>query len=55
MKKVYIAPSIEIVEFETTAMIATSLPDFGNAEDSEGGMEGDANRRRGEWGNLWNN
>lgn len=55
MKKVYIAPSIEIVEFETTAMIASSLPDLGNAEDSEGGMEGDANRRRGEWGNLWNN
>ena len=55
MKKVYIAPSIEIVEFETTTMIASSLPDFGNAEDSAGGMEGDANRRRGEWGNLWNN
>jgi hypothetical protein len=53
MKKVYIAPSIEIVECETTTMIASSLPDIGNAEDSKGGMEGDANSRRGEWGNLW--
>lgn len=53
MKKTYIAPQMEVVELDVVSMIATSEPKFENAEDSEGGMEGDANRRRGEWGNLW--
>ena len=57
-KKAYIAPSIEIVEFEIQSSILAvsgtdTLPGTGTGGDSEGGMEGDANRRRGEWGNLW--
>ena len=58
-KEVYIAPTIEIVELETQSSILAvsgggTLPGMGSGGDSEGGMEGDANRRRGEWGNLWN-
>lgn len=57
-KKVYIAPTIEIVEFETESFIlaisgGNTLPGTDDGGDSEGGMEADANDRRGEWGNLW--
>ena len=58
-KKAYIAPAIEVIELEPSFMIANTgvgsedpdMPGFGG--DSGGGMDGDANRHRGEWGNLW--
>lgn len=59
MKKMYIAPMMEVVEIEVTTMIAGSmnaggtLPGTGNGGDSQGGMEVEGNRHRGEWGNLW--
>ena len=60
MKKVYIAPMVEVLELNVeTLMISMSAPG-GNGNDggpSWGGagsdMEADANNRRGEWGNLW--
>ena len=57
-KKTYIAPVIEVVEIEIQSSILAvsgggTLPDVGGGGDSEGGGEGDANRRRGSWGNLW--
>ena len=57
-KKVYIAPAIEVVELEIQSSILTvsgggTLSGMGNGGDSEGGREGDANGRRGSWGNLW--
>jgi hypothetical protein len=59
MKKMYIAPMMEVVEIEVTTMIAGSmnagetLPGTGWGGDSEGGKGSDGNRHRGEWGNLW--
>ena len=58
MKKVYIAPMVEVLELNVeTLMISMSAPggDGGPSwgGDSEGGMDADANNRRGEWGNLW--
>lgn len=61
MKKIYIAPAMEIAELEVAAIIAGSmnaggsLPGTGyGGDDDSGDFEGDANgRRRGEWGNLW--
>ena len=56
-KKTYIAPAIQVIELEPSSMIALSpgdtLPGTGVGGDSDGGMSGDANRHRGEWGNLW--
>lgn len=58
MKKVYISPSIEVVELEVQSSILAvseggTLPGMGSGGDSPGGGEGDANGRRGSWGNLW--
>ena len=56
MKKIYIAPEMEVMEIENEAlMISMSAPDGdGPGYGGEGsGMEADANGRRGEWGNLW--
>ena len=60
MKKTYIKPVMEIMELDIeTLMISMSAPGGNGNEgpswggDSEGGMEADANDRRGEWGNLW--
>lgn len=61
MKKTYIKPVMEIMELDIeTLMISMSAPGGNGNEgpswggESEGGMEADANdRRRGEWGNLW--
>lgn len=54
MKKIYVKPAIEVVELvdELCTLTASNLGLEGG-EDSEGGMEADANRHRGEWGNLW--
>lgn len=59
MKKMYIAPTVEVVNIDMVSMIATSnsvdsnLPGTGNGGDSQGGMGAEGNRHRGEWGNLW--
>ena len=51
--KKYIAPECEVMEVETVCMIAASEDlGFGDEwEDNELPM--DANKHRGEWGNLW--
>lgn len=61
MKKVYIAPMVEVLELDAEALMLTMSVPGGNGNDggpswggdSEGGMDADANNRRGEWGNLW--
>ena len=59
MKKMYIAPTVEVVNIDMVSMIATSnsvdsnLPGTENGGDSQGGMGAEGNRHRGEWGNLW--
>ena len=60
MKKTYIKPVMEIMELDIeTLMISMSAPGGNGNEgpswggESEGGMDADANDRRGEWGNLW--
>ena len=64
MKKIYIAPQVEIVEIENEAMMLSVSADKGGLDDTNfGGQAGtgvgggpkpaDANDRRGSWGNLW--
>lgn len=56
MKKFYVKPEIEIIELELESHMATisgNLDGVVDDGDSEGGREADANRHRGEWGNLW--
>ena len=61
MKKVYQAPAIEVIEFEFEShvmTVSTDLPGAGTGDgeppvDDDGVSWGDANRHRGEWGNLW--
>lgn len=60
MKKVYIAPTMEIAELEVAAIIASSMNTGGSlpgtgygGDDDSGKIEADANGRRGSWGNLW--
>lgn len=56
MKKFYVKPEIEIVALEMESHMATisgNLDGVVDNGDSEGGREADANRHRGEWGNLW--
>ena len=60
MKKIYVAPEMEVMEIDNEAlMISMSAPSGGGLEGTSSGgtMSGgsaDANdRRRGEWGNLW--
>ena len=50
-KKEYIAPSCEVVEMEIVSMIAVSV---GVGDEIGNGTTEDANKHRGEWGNLWN-
>lgn len=51
MKKVYIAPSVEVAELELAAMLAAS--DFHVSEDVTDDDAVMSNNRRGSWGNLW--
>ena len=60
-KKAYIAPAIEVIELEPSFMIANTGMNTGGSLDGtenggdhwQGGGDADANRHRGEWGNLW--
>lgn len=56
MMKVYVKPEVEVVEIELESHMATisgNLDGTVDGGESGGGMEADANRHRGEWGNLW--
>lgn len=58
MKRIYIKPELEVLDVEIESYMLglsseESLPGTGNGGDSEGGMDADGNRYRGEWGNLW--
>ena len=52
-KKEYMIPTCEVVELEMVSMIATS-PSIGVGGSTDEDFTEDANRHRGEWGNLWN-
>ena len=49
-------PTCEVVELEMVSMIATSPgnTDVEIGDPNDKGFTEDANRHRGEWGNLWN-
>lgn len=51
-KKLYIAPDMEIVKIEPSAVVAASIS-IGEGEADAG--QSFANEHRGSWGNLWNN
>ena len=57
MKQTYIAPEMEVMEIETeTMMLSLSAEGSLDGTGSGGygsGMEADVNKRRGQWGNLW--
>lgn len=57
MKKTYMAPMIEVVEFEPESLMLTASSEIGEVG-TGGGTAGNgpdlANERRGAWGNLWN-
>ena len=50
-KKEYIAPECEIVELEGAVYMLDASFEIG--DDIGNGSTQDANRHRGEWGNLW--
>lgn len=57
-KKEYMIPTCEVVEMETSVSIlsgSTPKVDVELGDDLENGSTQDANRHRGEWGNLWSN
>lgn len=47
-KKIYVAPSMEVLAVETVEMIATSIAIVNEEGDEMLGTD-----RRGTWGNLW--
>ena len=51
MKKMYIAPEVEITEMESQVLMFTRSFVDEEAETQLGNERGD---RRGSWGNLWN-
>ena len=52
-KKTYIKPEIEVIEMDTTSMIAASAEDIPVGGGGTGGGEALSNGRRGKWGDLW--
>ena len=58
MKKVYIAPGMNVFELEVEPIFLVvsaedSLPGSSWGGESEDGREADANEHRGVWGDLW--
>lgn len=49
MKKVYLKPELEIIDFVMTSIIAASL---GGNDDQKIPLS-NRNENRGEWGNVW--
>lgn len=55
MKKMYVKPSIEVVEFYSdVVMQSASDQSFEIGGGDNGSGEAESNDRRGGWGNLWN-
>ena len=57
-KKKYIAPSMEVMDIESVEMIAASVPQIGIVDPNDPDGKGEdilSNKRRGRWGNLWDN
>ena len=57
MKKLYMAPAIEMVVLETESQMMTVSGETDNVGTGSGDAEGGpgmANERRGGWGDLWN-
>lgn len=52
MKMKYQKPEVEILEFENDVYMLTTS-DVENDGPANPGEDADANRHRGEWGNLW--
>lgn len=53
MKKKYQKPEIEVIEFEMDIYMLDSSLEGTDPGDNPGDLEGQSNRHRGEWGNLW--
>lgn len=56
MKKNYVTPIVEVVEFETEALMLTASNETGSAGTGNGnaGSGPDlSNEHRGSWGDLW--
>ena len=53
MKKKYQKPEIEVIEFEMDIYMLDSSLEGTDPGDDPGDLEGQSNRHRGEWGNLW--
>ena len=53
MKKKYQKPEIEVIEFEMEIYMLDSSLEGTDPGDNPGDLEGQSNRHRGEWGNLW--
>lgn len=55
MKNKYQKPVVEILEFENDVFMLTTSDDMniGDGGDIGEGDDPEANRHRGEWGNLW--
>lgn len=53
-KKKYISPSIKNVMIDTASIIASSSITLGTSDEIIDSSEALANKKRGEWGNLWN-
>lgn len=55
MKKIYIAPEIEILEF-SSLLLNPMLGVSGNRYNDDDDFDGDAvGESRGDWDNIWNN
>lgn len=53
LKKKYQKPEIEVIEFEMEIYMLDSSLEGTDPGDDPGNLEGQSNRHRGEWGNLW--
>ena len=53
-KKKYISPSIKNVMIDTASIIASSSITLGTSNEIIDSSEALANKKRGEWGDLWN-
>jgi hypothetical protein len=54
MKKTYIVPKVQILDYQSAQMIASSMGVYSSTTvdtEEEGGQLG--NNRRGTWGDLW--
>lgn len=51
--KSYIKPSLKTKNIVMISMMAMSAPLKNGGGYTEGSVEADANSRRGQWGNLW--